>query len=322
MTGAPAAVSVIACTRNRSANLQMLLEAMTRLIIPPGFAWEMVVVDNGSTDDTAEIVERFRTHLPLQYVAEARPGLSVARNCGLRVAHGEILAFTDDDCIPSAEWLTTLYDEFAYDPGLDGLGGRVELHDPRDHPMTIRTSLERERLTSAHQLPALMVGCNMAFRRTTVEALGDFDTTLGAGTPVGSAEDTDYLYRALLRGLRIEYVPDVVLAHNHGRRAIEEVRGLRHGYARGRGALLCKYLFRADRGMAGCAYADALWNLRESASTLRSGSFPRTVVERCWNMFVGAVRWIGTRRTKMSAARPGASLAPASAQSTSSTEPL
>ena len=158
--------------------------------------------------------------------------------------------------------------------------------------MTIRTSQTREALTSAYQLPALMVGCNMAFARWATEMVGEFDITLGAGTPVGSAEDTDYLYRFLLLGLRIEYVPEVLVAHNHGRRRPEEVGYLKRSYARGRGALLTKYLLRADRAMAYCAYYDLCWNGRELVRALRGWGSPRAVVERGWHMLAGAARWV------------------------------
>lgn len=285
-------VSVIVCTRNRCAALAELLESLGRLSVPSDISWEVVVVDNGSTDGTALLLDSAVRRLPLRRVFEQRKGLSRARNAGLRAATGEIVAFTDDDCIPSPEWLARIAEEFGRDAGLAGIGGRVELHDARDFPITIRTSRVREALTDAHQLPALMVGCNMAFRRWAMDAVGEFDITLGAGTPVGSAEDTDYIYRALLLGLRIEYVPDVLLAHNHGRRRIEAVAQLKRSYARGRGALLTKYLLRADRGMACCAYYDLRWNGGELLRALRSRRSPRAVVERGWHMLAGAARWV------------------------------
>ena len=286
-------LSVIVCTRNRCGALADLLESLTRLTIAPELSWELVVVDNGSTDGTAELLDSFSDRLPLARAFEPRKGISRARNAGLRAAQGDILAFTDDDCLPSPDWVSVIHGELARDPELAGLGGRVELHDPRDYPMTIRTSRQREVLASAYQLPALMVGCNMAFRRWAVDTVGDFDTALGAGTPVGSAEDTDYLYRALRLGLRIEYVPEVLLAHNHGRRESEEVRRLKRTYARGRGALLTKYLLRADRPMAYCAYYDLRWNLRELFRALRGRTSLRQVLERGWHMMAGALRWVG-----------------------------
>jgi len=288
----PLVASVIVCTRNRCSALAQLLDSLTQLVTPRELSWELVIVDNGSTDGTAVLLDAFADRLPIRRVFEPRKGLSRARNAGLRAARGEILAFTDDDCLPAPDWLSAIVQEFAHDPGLAGLGGRVELHDPRDFPITIRTSRTRETLTSAYQLPGLMVGCNMAFARWTVAAVGEFDITLGAGTPVGSAEDTDYLYRALLRGLRIEYVPEVFVAHNHGRRQIEEVGQLKRNYARGRGALLTKYLLRADRAMAYCFYNDLRWNGRELVRALRAWSSPRAVLERGWHMLAGAARWV------------------------------
>lgn len=294
MSTQPLVASVIVCTRNRCSALAQLLESLTQLVTPRELSWELVIVDNGSTDGTSVLLDAFADRLPIHRVFEPRKGISRARNAGLRAARGAILAFTDDDCLPAPDWLSAIVREFTRAPGLAGLGGRVELHDPRDFPITIRTSRTREALTSAYQLPGLMVGCNMAFARWTVATVGEFDITLGAGTPVGSAEDTDYLYRALLLGLRIEYVPEVFVAHNHGRRQIEEIGQLKRNYARGRGALLAKYLLRADRAMAYCFYYDMLWNGRELVRALRARNSPRAVVERGWHMLAGAVRWVDT----------------------------
>ncbi|HEY9516314.1 MAG TPA: glycosyltransferase family A protein [Gemmatimonadaceae bacterium] len=321
MSSMPIAVSVIVCTRNRCEKLINTLEAMTRLAIPPELAWELVVVDNGSTDGTADLLARYEPRLPLRHIVELEPGLSSARNAGLRAAHGLIIAFTDDDCIPAAGWLATLHEEFARSTGLAGLGGRVELYDPADYPITIRTSRQREALAFAHQLPALMAGCNMAFRRATFDVVGRFDTALGAGTRVGSAEDTDFLYRALLHGLEIEYIPRVVVQHDHGRRTRDAVRRLRHCYARGRGALLFKYLLRADRGMVACIYADALWNTREIAKDLRARRLPREVWWRCWHMLMGAALWIVTPRSRALSANRRASTQLASVPFTSPVDP-
>ena len=317
MNGGRVAVSVIVCTRNRCSALVQLLESLSRLAKSGELAWELVVVDNGSTDATSMLLDSFADRIPMRRVFEPRKGLSRARNAGLRAARGAILAFTDDDCLPSPDWLGAIAREFAHDPALAGLGGRVELHDLRDFPITIRTSRTRETLTSAYQLPALMVGCNMAFARWAVDAVGEFDVTLGAGTPAGSAEDTDYLYRALLLGLRIEYVPEVLVAHNHGRRRIEEVGQLKRSYARGRGALLTKYLLRADRAMAYCLYYDLRWNGLELVRALRAWSSPRAVVERGWHMLAGAARWVDAAhlpapitRDDVPSIAPGALLSP------------
>ena len=304
---APVAVSVIVATRNRCAPLAETLEAMTRLVVPPALAWELIIVDNGSTDDTPALLDRYRARLPLRAVVEPVAGLSVARNAGLHVARGEVIAFTDDDCVVDPHWLTALWNEFASDPELAALGGRVELYDPRDWPITIRTSRVRERFVSPLQLSTLIAGCNMAFTRRTIELVGTFDTTLGAGTRVGGAEDMDFLYRAFRRALKIVYVPEVLVYHHHGRRTAAQVARLRRNYTLGRGALLCKYLLRADGGMLLRLYDDLASHVGEALRELRARRFPRRTVRHYWHMCVGACYWLTSRR-RIGAVRRGAAV--------------
>jgi glycosyltransferase involved in cell wall biosynthesis len=296
-------VTVVIATRNRGAALRLALEALARLELPPDFPWELVVVDNGSTDDTCARLATFAPRLPLRVVFEPLPGLSAARNAGLAVARGSVIAFTDDDCVVDPRWLLTLWEEFTSDPELAALGGRVELYDPRDRPITIRTSRDRTVFTSPYQVSLLFVGCNIAVRRTTVDLVGEFDVRLGAGTRARSGEDTDFIYRVFRHGLKAVYVPEVVVQHNHGRRTDEQVRRLRRGYAVGRGALFCKYLLRGDRGTAARAYAELNWHVREAARELRARRFPRRIFGEYGHMLLGAIIWLCSRRTGRSAAR-------------------
>jgi len=87
----------------------------------------------------------------------------------------------------------------------------------------------------------------MAFSRATVDAVGGFDESLGAGTRCGSGEDTDFLFRVSRKGLKIVYAPDLVVYHNHGRRTEEEAVRLRRNYAVGRGSFYCKHVLAGDR---------------------------------------------------------------------------
>lgn len=292
--GRPVAVSVVVSTRNRCSALALTLEAMTQLEVPPGLTWELIVVDNGSTDGTGALLERFAARLPLRSVSEPVPGLSVARNAGVRAARGAVVAFTDDDCLVDRRWLRTVWEEFARHPELGGVGGRVELHDPRDRPVTIRTSRSRAVVRSAHDLFTTIVGCNMALARRVLDAVGEFDPTLGAGTRVNAGEDLDLLYRALRRGYTLVYVPEMLVRHNHGRRTDAEVGRLVRGYTRGRGALFCKYLVRADRGMAARAYADVAWSAREIVRALRARRPPRAAVHY-WDLLGGAASWLAAQ---------------------------
>lgn len=89
--------SVAICTWNRAALLRQTLENMTKLLIPPGVEWELLVVNNNCSDATDEVIDSFSARLPIRRVFEAKPGLSNARNAAVRQARGEYVLWTDDD---------------------------------------------------------------------------------------------------------------------------------------------------------------------------------------------------------------------------------
>ncbi len=115
-------VGVIIPTRNRAEMLQHTLEALTRQARAPE---EVIVVDNGSTDNTKQVVERFHGVLPIRYLYEPVPGAGWARNLGIRNATSEVLAFTDDDCIPDRDWLHFIELSFLRDPAIGMVAGKV-----------------------------------------------------------------------------------------------------------------------------------------------------------------------------------------------------
>jgi glycosyltransferase involved in cell wall biosynthesis len=240
-------VSVVIATRNRADRLRQALDSLERMSPPNMFSWELIVVDNGSTDGTREVVNdcEARMILPLRYLIELRHGKSAALNAGVRAATGDVVAFTDDDCVMSPEWLTAIAIEFDNNPSVAAIGGRVELYDAKDQPYTIRTQTTREAYAPL-KMTALIVGCNMAFRREVLSAVGAFDESLGPGSRCRAAEDFDLLYRAHLRGLSIVYVPEVLVYHNHGRRTEADVRHLYAAYGVSMGAFYGKYLLRGD----------------------------------------------------------------------------
>lgn len=304
---APAAtavdVSVIVCTRNRRDALARLLERLEQLVVPAGLRWELIVVDNGSTDGTAALLASWPRKLPLRVVTELTAGLSRARNTGLAAATGDVLLFTDDDCLPDPQWLAAIHDDFARAPSLGVLGGRVELFDERDQPTTTRTSRVRGEITTAFNLDSI-IGCNMAFRRSSLLAAGPFDIALGGGTGAGAGEDVDFVYRALRAGLRIEYSPDALVYHNHGRRTDAQVRALKRAYTVARGALLCKYLMQRDRGILPRIQQDVRWHMRALVEDLRAPRFPSRVVRHYYHIAIGAAYWMRHRLTERRAAAP------------------
>lgn len=260
--GESVVLSLVVCTRNRAVKLSRALEALTTL--EADFAWELVLVDNGSSDRTAEVLEAFRRRwpLPVQVVSAPVEGLSRARNAGWRAAVGDVVCFTDDDCYLDAGHLRAVIAAFAA-PQIGFLGGRVELFDVRDFPISIQPSKHRREFSPGQFVPAGVVqGANMAFRRVVLETIGGFDEELGAGTDF-PAEDIDAVCRTSLAGWGGVYEPSVLVLHHHERRAREAV-ALKRQYDQGRGAYNAKALFTHNR-MRWLPRAMA-WSLRTSLS--------------------------------------------------------
>lgn len=243
-------VSVVLCTRNRGDALKLALEALVRMSVPEHLSWEVIVVDNASSDHTAEVIASFSSQLPLRSVYHATPGQGEARNAGWYTAKSDIIAWTDDDCIVDVNWLATIVSTFSADQMLAGIGGRVELFDAADLPLTIQRSRVPARLGEGRRFSRddlfMIPGCNMAFRASIHRAVGAFDRRLGPGTPARSADDTDFLYRTLRAGQTLAYVPELLVYHNHGRRTVQSAEQLARGYAIGRGAFFAKHIAKGD----------------------------------------------------------------------------
>lgn len=118
-------ISAIICTRNRAASLDRALTSATRLRVPPGLAWELIVVDNGSSDTTAAVVASFADRLPIRHVFEPVAGLSNARNRGVAEAQGALICWTDDDVELDPEWLAAYRDAAAAFPDAAFFAGNV-----------------------------------------------------------------------------------------------------------------------------------------------------------------------------------------------------
>ena len=241
---APVALSLVICTRNRAPQLARMLASLKTLTCAQ--PWEIVVVDNGSTDNTQAVIEAFRAETPasLTVVVEARPGTGHAHNCGWQTAQGEIVSFTDDDCYPAPDFLQMTQVCFATDPQLGFLGGRVLLHDPADYKITVQENTARHDFApGAFIAPGLILGANNAFRRAALMAINGFDPAFGAGTPF-PCEDVDVLARISAAGWRGAYDPRPLVYHAHGRKTVAQADRLMRSYDYGRGAYFAKCLLQ------------------------------------------------------------------------------
>lgn len=182
-------LSVIIPTRNRSELLAQALESLTRQTLPLA-EFEVVVVDNGSTDRTAEVVEGFRNDLPLlRYVHEARPGLHAGRHSGMNAARGDILTFADDDIEALPSWAASIVKAFA-DPSVALVGGNNLPLFVEPPPRWLRALWRRRTAEGGRAVPPLSIlelpggarpfspmrvwGCNFSVRREVLLAAGGF----------------------------------------------------------------------------------------------------------------------------------------------------
>lgn len=216
-------ISAIICTYNRDTYLGAAIDSLLAQDFVGEF--EIVVVDNGSSDRTREVVEH-RSHNPhLKYVFEPVIGLSVARNTGARVASSEILAYLDDDAEANSDWLQVLYSAYQKNPKLAIAGGKVTLLWPEgtQPPPWLSTGLSAN--LGAYDLGDTIVyidnpgktprGLNYSIRRSFLEEIGGFDPHLGRiGTKLLSNEELQMTELALQRGMQVAYLPNALVAHN------------------------------------------------------------------------------------------------------------
>jgi len=241
-------LSVVVCTRDRCGKLKRCVDAL--LSVTAARDWELVIVDNGSTDGTsdylASIDQKHFNRVQVKTVFEPKRGLSAARNTGWRTANGEIVAFTDDDCYVSKDYVDSVIRVFEDDLDIGFLCGRILLFDPLDYRITIQESEQRRDFRPWTFMEAgELQGANMAFKRAVLERIGGFNERLGAGTPF-PCEDLDVAAAALWDGIPGVYDPRPVVYHHHGRRTEREARELMRSYDAARGAYYVKYILRRD----------------------------------------------------------------------------
>lgn len=218
-------VTVILCTFNRCPILPKALESVAASVLPDTVQWEVLIVDNNSTDQTRGVVEEFCHRYPgrFRYLREPQQGLSRARNAGIQAAQGGVLAFMDDDVIVEPTWLQNLTAHLHSSQWV-GAGGRVRLENnfvpPRwlllEGPYSMAGSLGAafDLGDQAGELDRPPFGTNMAFRKSMFEKHGGFRIDLGrsAKNMIGK-EDTEFGERLMAAGERLWYAPSAIVFH-------------------------------------------------------------------------------------------------------------
>ncbi|MGH9141800.1 MAG: glycosyltransferase [Vicinamibacterales bacterium] len=222
-------VTVLICTWNRARLLDETLSSIAQLEPPAHLRWEVVVVDNNSSDDTRHVVERQARQFPttLRYLFEPRQGKSWAMNTGLSATRLPLVLFADDDIRVSRGWLAAVTGAFRDDPDIAYVGGPVvpiwEQACPRWFAQTGKTLWGTLAILDYGSEPFVFeerrkvpLGANFAVRRTMIEQVGGFDPSLGrnADTVIMGQELPEFFARSRAAGFRGRYLPEMGVEHH------------------------------------------------------------------------------------------------------------
>jgi len=237
-------ITLILCTYNRCGILPKALNSVVASIVPSWVEWEVLVVDNNSTDQTREVVEDFCQRYPsrFRYLLEPKQGLSRARNAGIRESRADVLAFTDDDVTVDPSWLWNLTASLC-NSAWAGAAGRVlplwgnslpGWLSPKD-PHELAPFVAFEPGSEADVLTEPPFGANMAFRKEMFEKYGIFRTDLGrCANDMLSNEDTEFGRRLLNGGERLRYEPSAVVYHPVAENRLRKEYLLKWWFGKGR----------------------------------------------------------------------------------------
>ena len=192
-------VSVVVCTYNGGRTLEQCLRSLMALSYPN---YEVIVVDDGSTDDTQTILERFRR---VRSIHQPNQGLSVARNVGLRAATGEIIAYTDSDCFADPDWLTHLVHQLQCTDAAAVGGPNLTPDDGRLAGCIAACPGQPTHVLESDQQAEHIPGCNMAFHRDALEQIQGFDPQFRK-----AGDDVDICWRLQQAGHWITFAPGAV----------------------------------------------------------------------------------------------------------------
>jgi len=220
-------ITLCICTFNRAGELINALRGLSELTPVAGGDWEVLIIDNNSSDNTKSVIAEFSRLLPVRYVFEEQQGLSHARNRAIKECKGDLLFYLDDDAVVHPAWLSGICRAIEKFPAADFFGGRIlpmwDQGKPawlRDENMPLIAGVighydlgGQVRMYGPRE--PLPVGCNFGLRRNLFEDLEPFRTDLGVvGTTPGRGEEIEYLERAIANSYKGVYVGDALCYHH------------------------------------------------------------------------------------------------------------
>ncbi len=223
-------VSVVICAYNAERTMRDCLESLRRLDYPN---FEVVIVDDGSRDRTAAISMDFPE---FRLIRQPNKGLGVARNVGMQAARGEIIAYTDSDCVVDPHWLTLMVRSMI-ENNFDGCGGPN--YAPHEDGW-IEASCAASPGAPCHVLVAddraeHLAGCNMLFSKAALAKIGGFDPQF-----TSAGDDVDICWRLLEAGFKLGFSPAAFVWHFR-RNTVKAYYGQQRGYGRAEAMLHPRY---------------------------------------------------------------------------------
>jgi glycosyltransferase involved in cell wall biosynthesis len=259
-------VSVVVCSYNGGTTLGECLQSLVSLDYPD---YEVILVDDGSTDDTPDIAARFPD---VRTIRQPNRGLSAARNAGLQAATGRVVAYTDSDCVADRAWLSNLMLAMN-DQQVDAIGG-PNVPPPSDGMVAMCVAASPggpSHVMIDDRLAEHVPGCNMAFDRARLLALGGFDEQFRQ-----AGDDVDICWRFLDAGHSIGYAPGALVWH-HRRATVRGYIKQQAGYGRSEAMVLFKHPRRAatlgGTRWGGVIYGDGAVGLPVAPDTIYHGRF-------------------------------------------------
>jgi glycosyltransferase involved in cell wall biosynthesis len=209
-----------------------------------GGNFELLIVDQSEDDATEQALAVYAGDRRFRYVRSSSRGLSAARNVGVEQSTAPIIAFTDDDCRVSTDWLQQISSLFEREPDAALVFGKVSIPEELKGK-GFAADFEPHQRAYYHELPpahvAWGIGANMSARRSLFERLGTFDPLLGAGSLFRAGEEYDLTIRALAAGYKVVNAAEIAVFHL-GVREGDEASKLARSYGKGIGATLAKHV--------------------------------------------------------------------------------
>jgi glycosyltransferase involved in cell wall biosynthesis len=257
--------SVVVCTYNGSRTLEQCLRSLQELDYPD---YEVIVVNDGSTDDTPKILDRFPE---VKAIHQPNRGLSAARNVGLHAATGEIVAYTDDDCFADPGWLAHLVDQLER-TGASAVGGpNLTPEDGWLAACVAASPGQPTHVLESDQVAEHVPGCNMAFRRDALLAINGFDPLYRR-----AGDDVDVCWRLQQSGRWITFAPGAFVWH-HRRQGPRAYLKQQMGYGEAEAVLRFhhpdRFNARGEGKWRGLLYGTALQGLRFGGALIYRGVF-------------------------------------------------